>query len=113
VNASCGLALGEQLNATIVVRKARAGLQDYHATDIPADNHPDRNERPDNILERRELEALIPFAIRELPEPQREAVALFYFEGYDTDAAARFLDVSARYIAAPATRRPQASAERR
>ncbi len=78
---------------TIVVRKARAGLQDRHATDIPADNHPDRNERPDNTLERRELEALIQFAIRELPEPLREAVALFYFEGYDTDAAAWFLDV--------------------
>ena len=78
---------------TIVVRKARAGLQDRHGTDISADNHPDRNERPDNTLERRELEALIQFAIRELPEPLREAVALFYFEGYDTDAAAQFMDV--------------------
>ena len=79
---------------TIVVRKARLGLESRHATlDTVAENGADRNELPDNALERRELEAVIQSAIRELPEPLREAIALFYFEGYDTDEGALFLDI--------------------
>jgi RNA polymerase sigma-70 factor, ECF subfamily len=79
---------------TIVVRKARLGLQRRHATlAAMADERADQNERPDDTLERRELGAVIQQAMRDLPEPLREAVALFYFEGYDSDTAARFLDI--------------------
>jgi RNA polymerase sigma factor (sigma-70 family) len=81
---------------TIVVRKARRGLQSRRpAVEASANHLPDRHERPDNALERLELEALIQQAVRELPDRLREAMALVYFEGYDSDAAARFLDIPA------------------
>jgi RNA polymerase sigma factor (sigma-70 family) len=81
---------------TIVLRKARLGLQSRHRTvDTVADDLSDHNERPDNALERYELAALIQQAMRELPDRLREALALFYFEGYDSDAAPRFLDIPA------------------
>jgi Sigma-70, region 4 len=57
------------------------------------DNLSGRNEPPDEALARLELEALVRQAIRELPDPLREAMALVYFEGYDSGAAARFLDI--------------------
>src|SRR5262245_23719398 len=79
---------------TIVIRKARLGLRSGHAV---ADTLPeavsDSNERPDSALERLELQVLIQQAVRELPDRLREAVSLFYIEGYDSDAAAQFLDV--------------------
>jgi len=79
---------------TIVVRKARL-CRDGRLTalDGAVEARADPRERPDDTLERRELAAVIHDAVRELPEPLREAIALFYFEGYDSDAAARFLDV--------------------
>ena len=55
----------------------------------------DQNQRPDDALERLELGALIQQAVRELPDRLREAMALVYFEGYDSEAAARFLDIPA------------------
>ena len=79
---------------TIVVRKARLAVQARQATvEVMPDDHANLLEGPDRALERQELAALLHRAVRLLPEALREAVALFYFEGYDSDAAARFLDV--------------------
>jgi RNA polymerase sigma factor (sigma-70 family) len=79
---------------TIVIRKARLGLRSSHAV---ADTLPeavsDSKERPDDALERLELQLLIQQAVRELPDRLREAVSIFYIEGYDSDAAAQFLDI--------------------
>jgi RNA polymerase sigma factor (sigma-70 family) len=44
-------------------------------------------------MEQRELAALIHQAVGHLPERLREAVSLFYFEGYDLKESAAFLDV--------------------
>ena len=81
---------------TIVVRKARLELQRRRLTaDALVEDVPDQNQRPDDALERLELGALIQQAVRELPDRLREAMALVYFEGYDSEAAARFLDIPA------------------
>jgi len=81
---------------TIVVRKARLGLQSRLPTiDASARQLADENERPDRALEQYELQALIQQAIRGLPPTLREAIALVYFEGYDSEAAAQFLDIPA------------------
>src|SRR5262245_4242922 len=81
---------------TIVVRKAGLALQSRRADGEGAvDELIDGNERPDAALERLELGALIQQAVRKLPDRLREAVALTYFEGYDSAAAARFLDIPA------------------
>jgi RNA polymerase sigma factor (sigma-70 family) len=48
---------------------------------------------PGADLERQELVALIHEAVGHLSENLREAVVLFYFEGYSLKEAARFLDV--------------------
>ena len=76
---------------TIVVRKARLALRRRHpAPDVLLDDLPDSKALPDNLLERLEVGALIQQLVRELPPRLREAVSLFYFEGYDSDEAARF-----------------------
>jgi len=78
----------------IVVRKARLASQGRHAAphgtpdDLPAAGDP-----PDDVLQRLQLAALLQQLVRELPPRLREAVSLFYFEGYDTDSAARFLEI--------------------
>lgn len=79
---------------TIVVRQARVEQQRRRAeaADYPS-GLPDPNERADDALGRIELGALVQQAVRELPDRLREAMALFYFEGYDSDAAARFLEI--------------------
>src|SRR5204863_4590719 len=59
------------------------------------ENLPDSNDLPNTALERLEMGALIQQLVRELPPRLREAVSLFYFEGYDSDDAARFLDIPA------------------
>lgn len=80
---------------TIVVRTAKrrkatiskdSGLD----TEILAD---DRSETPGARLEQRELAALLHEAVGNLSETLREAVSLFYFEGYSLKEAAHFLDV--------------------
>ncbi|MHC4324722.1 MAG: RNA polymerase sigma factor [Planctomycetota bacterium] len=80
---------------TIVIRTARrqkaktskengAGLQ----------SRPDvKSPPPGADLERRELAALIHEAVGHLSETLREAVVLFYFEGYSLKEAAGFLDI--------------------
>jgi RNA polymerase sigma factor (sigma-70 family) len=78
----------------IVVRTARLASQGRHAvTDGTLDGLPAAEEPPDDVLERLQLSALIQQLVRELPARLREAVSLFYFEGYDTDSAARFLEI--------------------
>lgn len=82
---------------TIVVRKARLELQGRRrvTADAPVDGVADRSQGPDDLLERLELGALIQQAVRDLPDRLREAMALVYFEGYDSEAATRFLDIPA------------------
>jgi RNA polymerase sigma factor (sigma-70 family) len=78
----------------IVVRKARLASQGRHgATNGALDGLPAAEEPPDDVLERLQLAALLQQLVRDLPPRLREAVSLFYFEGYDTDSAARFLEV--------------------
>jgi RNA polymerase sigma factor (sigma-70 family) len=81
---------------TIVVRKALAHRRDRHdALDGAAASIPDPAESIDDAIMRREFQAVVQDAIRRLPDHLRESIALFYFEGYDSDAAARFLDIPA------------------
>jgi RNA polymerase sigma-70 factor (ECF subfamily) len=79
---------------TIVVRKARQGLHGRH---VPigalADEMPDQSEQPDEVLSRLEFAALLRRASRDLPDTLREAIALVYFEGYEPEIAARFIDI--------------------
>ena len=78
----------------IVVRTARLARQGRHdGTDRTLDDLPATAEPPDGVLERLQLAALVQQLVRELPPRLREAVSLFYFEGYDTDSAARFLEI--------------------
>ena len=79
---------------TIVVRRARLihrGTR--HAVDGPPDDLPGGEEPADLVLERLQMAAVVQHLVRELPPRLREAVSLFYFEGYDTDSAARFLEI--------------------
>jgi RNA polymerase sigma-70 factor (ECF subfamily) len=48
---------------------------------------------PTLALERREMALLVSQAVERLPAAEREAVVLYYFEGYAGDDAARFLDI--------------------
>jgi len=79
---------------TIVVRVAQLALDRRTSViDGWAEHLSDPGERPDQTLERLQLAAVMQQAVRQLPGPLREAIALFYFEGYDSASAARFLDV--------------------
>lgn len=80
---------------TIVVRKARASRSHPSMADASAAGLADQDQLPDAALLQHEVAVLVQQASRELPEPLREAVALVYFEGYDTESAARFLDIPA------------------
>ena len=55
--------------------------------------HDDPSETPSTHLERRELATLIHEAVGNLTADLREAISLFYFEGYSLCDAADFLDV--------------------
>jgi RNA polymerase sigma factor (sigma-70 family) len=82
---------------TIVVRTARR-LKTSQAKKKNAELQtlPDaKSPVPSADLEQRELAALIHEAVRNLSETLREALSLFYFEGYSVEEAARFLDVPA------------------
>jgi RNA polymerase sigma-70 factor (ECF subfamily) len=63
-------------------REGREQIASDAATDDPAD-----------ALERREMAVLVSRAVERLPAAEREAVMLFYFEGYSTDEAARFVGI--------------------
>jgi hypothetical protein len=79
---------------TIVVRRARLiGQALRPAVDGPPDDLPGCEEPADLVLERLQMAAAVQHLVRELPPRLREAVSLFYLEGYDTDSAARFLEI--------------------
>jgi len=82
---------------TIVVRtarrfksasSARKGIQPQALANTEA-------AAPGENLEQQELAALIREAVASLPAILREAISLFYFEGYSVEDAARFLGVPA------------------
>ena len=80
---------------TIVVRTARrrraaVSRDSSFAAEALVD---DRSETPGASLEQRELAALLHEAVGNLSEALREAVSLFYLEGYSLKEAARFLDI--------------------
>src|SRR4029453_19322574 len=80
----------------IVVRTARLARRSREAaTTGTLDGLPDVTEPPDRVLERLQLAALLQQLVRELPPGLREAVSLFYFEGYGSDTGARFLEIPA------------------
>jgi len=80
---------------TIVVRTARrqkAKMSKENGAELQI--RPDAEASPPGAdLERRELADLIHEAVGHLSETLREAVVLFYFEGYSLKEAAGFLDV--------------------
>ena len=81
---------------TIVVRTANRlktakskeiGIEQFHS------DH--QSTTPGDHLEQRELAGLIHEAVSHLSESLREAMSLFYFEGYSLKEAAHFLDIPA------------------
>jgi RNA polymerase sigma factor (sigma-70 family) len=78
----------------IVTRVARRQAKHTARATAPfeAAVHPDGPD-PAESLERRELAVLVCQAVERLPPAEREAIVLFYFEGYAGDEAARFVDV--------------------
>jgi RNA polymerase sigma factor (sigma-70 family) len=79
---------------TIVVRTAkRHKAAKSKDGGIGLQTQPDAQPAPSAHLEQRELADLIHEAVARLSETLREAMALFYFEGYSLKDAARFLDV--------------------
>jgi RNA polymerase sigma factor (sigma-70 family) len=80
---------------TIVVRTARrqkAKTSKENRVELRT-NPDDKSSPPGAHLEQQELIALIHEAVGYLSENLREAVVLFYFEGYSLKEAANFLDV--------------------
>jgi RNA polymerase sigma factor (sigma-70 family) len=80
---------------TVVVRTARR-LKTAQArkNGVELQTQPDaQTAAPSDHLEQQEFAALIHEAVGNLSETLREAMALFYFEGYSLKDAARFLDV--------------------
>ncbi len=80
---------------TIAVRTAqRLAAARRKRNQVERQKQPDSQAHaPASRLEREELAGLIHQAVGTLPATLREALSLFYFEGYSTDEAARFLDV--------------------
>jgi RNA polymerase sigma factor (sigma-70 family) len=80
---------------TIVIRtarrqKAKTFRENGAELKIRSDS---KSSPPDADLERQELVALIHEAVGHLSENLREAMVLFYFEGYSLKEAAGFLDI--------------------
>lgn len=80
---------------TIVLRTARRKLADKSPqASVDLKSCPDSEyPSPQARLEQREMAACIHQAVANLSEVLRETVSLYYFEGYNLDEAARFLDV--------------------
>ncbi|MHC4574106.1 MAG: RNA polymerase sigma factor [Planctomycetota bacterium] len=80
---------------TIVVRTVgRLKAAKSKENEVEMQKLPDAlSPAPSVHLEQRELMALIHEAVRNLSEALREAMSLFYFEGYSVEEAARFLNV--------------------
>ena len=80
---------------TIVVRTAKR-LAAARQKEIVSESTAQTDTKlptPGSRLEQQELAALIHEAVGTLSQTLREAVSLFYFEGYDIKEAAHFLDV--------------------
>ncbi|MHC4212225.1 MAG: RNA polymerase sigma factor [Planctomycetota bacterium] len=80
---------------TIVIRTAsRIKAASIKNSTVEPQILPDtQSSTPSDNLEQTELVALIHEAMSNLSEPLREAMSLFYFEGYNIKDAAGFLDV--------------------
>lgn len=80
---------------TIVIRTARRILKDRSkGNNIESPSQYNANtSSPSSRLEQQELANLIHEAVGTLSESLREAVSLFYFEGYNLKEAAYFLDI--------------------
>jgi RNA polymerase sigma factor (sigma-70 family) len=77
---------------TIVIRKAtKSNARSARPAGPPDSQAP----APGDDLEQRELATLIHEAVGTLDETHREALSLFYFEGYNVKEAAHFLDIPA------------------
>lgn len=78
----------------IVRRVARRESTRSHSDTESLDRiRPATTPDPTLSLERREMALLISQAVERLPAAEREAVLLYYFEGYAGDDAARFLNI--------------------
>jgi RNA polymerase sigma factor (sigma-70 family) len=71
-------------------RSAKAAARASEPLDDAA---PSAAPDPSETLETRELALRVWQAVERLPPAEREAIVLYYFEGYASDDAARFLDV--------------------
>lgn len=80
---------------TIVMRTAtRHKKKNPTSPNVDSGSLPDsRSLSPDERSEQREFAALLHEAIGSLPGLLREAICLFYFEGYTIEGAAHFLDI--------------------
>jgi RNA polymerase sigma-70 factor (ECF subfamily) len=81
---------------TIVLRTARrlkatGAVPRMAQSSIPLEEQADN--APNARLEQQELATLVHEAVARLPQMLREAISLFYFEGYNVQEAARFLDI--------------------
>lgn len=81
---------------TIVVRSARRvkAAETRHKGGEPKELPDTEAQSTVEQMEQRELASLMHQAVGRLPERLREAVSLFYFEGYKLQEAVAFLDVS-------------------
>ena len=80
---------------TIVVRTAHRYKRDAtrrHRVELQK-SWPYEQDSTSDDLEQREFLLLLHEAVEQLPDLQREAVILFYFEGYTVEQAAVFVDV--------------------
>jgi len=79
---------------TIVIRKASRLKGTKSKEKGIEQSHPNHQAiPPGDPLEQRELVGLIHEAVSHLSETLREAISLFYFEGYSLRGAAHFLDI--------------------
>lgn len=80
---------------TIVIRKAgRLKVVKSKESRIEPSQPDYHSSTPEVHLEQQELVALIHEAVSHLSETLREAISLFYFEGYNLKVAAQFLDIA-------------------
>lgn len=79
---------------TIVVRTAKQSKQARQKRQRIEQKKPGQNatESPETTLEQKEWIELLRETVEQLPPKQREAIMLFYFEGYSVEQAAAFVD---------------------
>lgn len=77
----------------ITLRTARRQRERGDLAATPFDDTPADLAGPAELLEQREIALIVSQAVERLPVAEREAIVLFYVEGYDGNAAARFLGI--------------------